>query len=47
MLTIDPQPVEELTERVESPVPEVMLADGSWRSLEGMSAEQLQALQWD
>jgi len=47
MLTIDPQPVEELTECVESPVPEVMLADGSWRSLEGMSVEQLQALQWD
>ena len=30
-----------------APAPEVMLADGSWLALEGLSLEQLQQLQWE
>jgi len=47
MLTITPLPPEEALES-ESPQPaKVMLADGRWQSLEGMSVEELHKLQWE
>lgn len=45
MPTINPMPTEEPP--VCSTSSEVMLADGSWHSLEGMTVEQLQQLQWE
>ena len=51
MLTLTPMPVETLEESLgmpePTPLPEVMLADGRWQSLEGLSVEQLQQLQWE
>ncbi len=47
MLTLDPQPANSAETLPSAPTSEVMLADGSWRSLSGLSAEQLQQLQWE
>ena len=48
MLTTHPQPVEGSSQPEPGKEPtEVMLADGSWQSLAGMTAEQLHTLQWE
>ncbi|NOZ40932.1 MAG: class I SAM-dependent methyltransferase [Planctomycetes bacterium] len=47
MLTLDPLPAEHSDAIEPAASPEVMLADGSWLSLAGLSIEQLQQLQWE
>ncbi len=51
MLTLNPLPVETPEESPAvaepTPLPEVMLADGRWLSLEGLAVDQLQKLQWE
>ena len=47
MLTLTPLPVESPEIEKATVLPEVMLADGRWQSLEGFSIEQLQQLQWE
>jgi len=47
MLTITPLPLEESAIPESTPSPKIMLADGQWQSLEGMSFDQLHQLQWE
>lgn len=47
MLTLDPPPSDMPNSSEEAASPEVMLADGTWAALTGLSIEQLQQLQWD
>ncbi len=47
MLTLTPLPVETPEIAETTTLPEVMLADGRWQSLEGLSVDQLQELQWE
>lgn len=47
MLTITPLPPEESPKSAPSHPDKVMLADGRWQSLEGMSVEELHKLQWE
>ncbi len=47
MLTLDSPSQDTSASSLEAPAAEVMLADGSWLSLAGLTIEQLQQLQWD
>ena len=47
MLTLAPLPSEESPESESSSASKVMLADGQWQSLEGMSIRELHQLQWE
>jgi len=47
MLTLDPPPAQQPEAPLPTASPEVLLADGRWLSLAGLSAEQLQKLQWE